>query len=86
MKRLLIILLGLLTISTVKVQGANKEKPREEVMKSFCGKYSVVAPGVQQNGTTWVYNMELDPVNATCQWVEEGIVQITHSKIGSVKK
>lgn len=53
---------------------------REEALKLFCGGFSIVAPGAMKDGITWVYNMELDPINSSCEWIEEGVVHITDSK------
>lgn len=53
---------------------------REEALKMFCGGFSIVVPGAMKDGITWVYNMELDPINSNCEWVEEGVANITGSK------
>lgn len=53
---------------------------REEALKLFCGNFSIVAPGAMKDGITWVYEMELDPINSSCEWVEEGLVNIKSSK------
>lgn len=55
-------------------------KTREDVLNEFRGSYSTVSPGAMKEGISYVYTMELDPVYSSCQWVEDGIVDITNSK------
>lgn len=62
------------------VEKADDVDRREEALKKFCGFFSIVVPGPMKDGITWVYNMELDPINSSCEWVEEGAVNITGSK------
>lgn len=57
-----------------------EETSREEALKSFCGSFSIIAPGAMKDAITWVYSLELDPINSDCEWIEEGIVYITNSK------
>lgn len=53
---------------------------RENALKAFCGKFSIVAPGAMKEGVTWDYDMELDPVRSSCTWIETGFVDIRNSK------
>ena len=62
------------------VEKTDDSDKREEVLKLFCGRFSIVVPGAMKDGITWVYNMELDPINSNCEWIEEGVVHITDSK------
>lgn len=63
-----------------RVKKTDDVDKREEALKLFCGGFSIVAPGVMKDGITWVYNMELDPINSRAEWIEEGVVHITDSK------
>lgn len=56
------------------------EQSRKEALDKFSGKFSIVAPGAMKGGITWAYDMELDPVNSSCQWVMEDLVDIRNSK------
>lgn len=56
------------------------EQLRKEALNKYSGKYSIVAPGVQKNGITWAYDLELDPVNSNCEWVIDGLINIKNSK------
>ncbi len=55
------------------------EVSREEALKKFCGSFSIVTPGLSEHSYTYVYSMELDPINASCEWIDD-IVHITDSK------
>ena len=56
------------------------EQSRKKALDKFSGKFSIVAPGAMKGGITWAYDMELDPVNSSCQWVMEDLVDIRNSK------
>ena len=33
-----------------------------------------------KDGITWVYNLELDPINSKCEWIEDDFTHIVDSK------
>ena len=42
--------------------------------------FSIVTPGYMKDGISMVYNLELDPINSKCEWIEDGIIHIVDSK------
>lgn len=66
--------------SSKLAQDKRKILARNEILKKYSGNYTIVEPGTMKEGITWVYNMELDPINAKCKWIEEDFVHINDSK------
>lgn len=58
----------------------NSDKSREEILNLYSGGFTIVAPGAMKDGITWVYDMELDPINSKCTWIEDDIINIRDSK------
>lgn len=58
---------------------AQLEKLREEALKSFCGNYSLFAPGLMKEGIPVEFWLKLDPVNHSCKYLCDGLANITHS-------
>lgn len=56
------------------------EISKESILKKYCGSFSIVAPGYMKDGITWVYNLELDPINSKCEWIEDDFIHIVDSK------
>lgn len=63
-----------------RAQKMEAEVNRAEVLNKFCGTFSIVSPGYLETGITHIYSMQLDPVNSSCEWIEDGIIHITNSK------
>lgn len=61
---------------TIKTSSANKM----EILKKYSGSFSIVTPGYMKDGISMVYNLELDPINSKCEWIEDGIIHIVDSK------
>lgn len=59
--------------SSLQIESSIVDKAREDALKLFCGEFAIVAPGSMKDGITWVYEMELDPVNSTCSDADAGI-------------
>lgn len=54
---------------------------KAKALSKFCGSYSIVAPGLAEAEPTYLYSLELDPVNASCEWIEEDLdIHISGSK------
>lgn len=53
---------------------------RDDALKKFCGTFSIVSPGYSETGITHVYSMQLDPINSSCEWIEDDIIHISNSK------
>lgn len=70
----------LLSLLAVLMSLPSDAATRDQVLKQFCGSYSYVAPGATKTSITWVYNLQLDPVNSSCRWVEDGFVFIENAK------
>ena len=61
---------------TAEIHDVNKM----EILKKYSGSFSIVTPGYMKDGISMVYNLELDPINSKCEWIEDGIIHIVDSK------
>lgn len=59
---------------------STEQQKEEDSIQKFCGNYSYVSPAAVTGGINYVYELVLDPVNSSCNIVEDGIVHITNSK------
>ena len=61
---------------TAEIHAVNKM----DILKKYSGSFSIVTPGYMKDGISMVYNLELDPINSKCEWIEDGIIHIVDSK------
>jgi hypothetical protein len=63
-----------------EVKAPSRPLTRREALELFTGKFNIVHPGLMKDGITFVYELELDPVNSQCEWVIDDCVNIRNSK------